>query len=515
MDIQTAQTDKDATSADGGNSEEQQPMVFMSYSHDSPQHKQWVAKLAARLREEGGANVIIDQWDTEPGDDLVKFMEKGVRDADRVLMVCTTSYVQKANDGRGGVGYEAMVVTGELVRDLGTSKFIPVIPPENVEAVVPTCVSTRRFVDMRNAERVDAGFDEIVEALHHLGALRKPAVGLDDRFRVVEYAAAASEVADSGGQPSLDSPLDFHANAAAIIRRGDYLEWQRFIRATRRDCLGKLVAFREEKEQARISNHDEAREMVLEAASMYAPLIAIALAGVESGTDRFRNQTAVLSDILNPGGWVRSGRTILVDLPKALAFIYQALNGAMCVQSRQFDLAFDLARCPIVEEFREVEAPPLSTHTGINGWVESLGRSMTECSRFLFTLPDRWAWLNDLFEEEDNFGSCVSCYYVILLIADLISLIKANAPFENGTTRFHVPPVFWFTTSAVARRALQRLLDDRQQLRSLWADEGIRGEQVAEAWDVYFAAWANTEVAFRFNIERSMSFFKNPIRQLA
>jgi len=61
------------------------------------------------------------------GDDVPKFMEKSVSSSDRVLMICTEPYVRKADDGVGGVGYEAMVVTGELVKNIGTSKFIPVI----------------------------------------------------------------------------------------------------------------------------------------------------------------------------------------------------------------------------------------------------------------------------------------------------------------------------------------------------------------------------------------------------
>lgn len=51
------------------------PVVFVSYSHDSPQHKQWVAELASRLQREGGADVILDQWDTELGDDLAAFLD--------------------------------------------------------------------------------------------------------------------------------------------------------------------------------------------------------------------------------------------------------------------------------------------------------------------------------------------------------------------------------------------------------------------------------------------------------
>ena len=41
-------------------------------------------------------------------------------------MVYTRAYVEKANEGKGGAGYEAMIVTGEMLKNMGTTKFIPV-----------------------------------------------------------------------------------------------------------------------------------------------------------------------------------------------------------------------------------------------------------------------------------------------------------------------------------------------------------------------------------------------------
>ncbi len=70
------------------------PKVFISYSHDSPAHKQWVSELGAKLRQ-NGVDAVLDQWDLNPGDDMTRFMEKGVKDSDRVLVVCTDSYVEK------------------------------------------------------------------------------------------------------------------------------------------------------------------------------------------------------------------------------------------------------------------------------------------------------------------------------------------------------------------------------------------------------------------------------------
>ena len=94
------------------------PKVFVSYSHDSPDHKQWVLDLATRLRT-CGVDAILDQWDLGPGGDLPHFMEQSIANSVRILMICTERYVQKANAGTGGVGYEKMIVTADLMRQIG------------------------------------------------------------------------------------------------------------------------------------------------------------------------------------------------------------------------------------------------------------------------------------------------------------------------------------------------------------------------------------------------------------
>ena len=45
------------------------PKVFISYSYDTPEHKQWVSELGAKLRRKG-VEVILDQWHLRLGDDL-------------------------------------------------------------------------------------------------------------------------------------------------------------------------------------------------------------------------------------------------------------------------------------------------------------------------------------------------------------------------------------------------------------------------------------------------------------
>ena len=73
------------------------PKVFVSYSHDSLDHKKWVNELATKMRN-NGIDAILDQWDLMPGGDLPHFMETNLENSDYILMICSEVYVKKANE---------------------------------------------------------------------------------------------------------------------------------------------------------------------------------------------------------------------------------------------------------------------------------------------------------------------------------------------------------------------------------------------------------------------------------
>ena len=152
------------------------PKVFISYSHDSPKHKQWVSELGAKLRH-NGVDAVLDQWDLSLGDDMTRFMEAGVKISGRVLVICTDSYVRKASAGEGGVGYERLIVTEQLVQDLGTNKFIPIIRQASGKEKVPTFLGTRVHIDFTDDSKFDDALMELLRALHQVSKARKPPLG--------------------------------------------------------------------------------------------------------------------------------------------------------------------------------------------------------------------------------------------------------------------------------------------------------------------------------------------------
>ena len=151
------------------------PKVFVSYSHDDIEHKKWVLDLATRLRQ-NGVDAVIDQWDLQPGDDVPVYMERNLISADRVIMVCTERYIEKANSGSGGVGYEKMIVTAELSRNIESKNVIPIIRQAGTRQV-PTFLQTKLYIDFSNNENYEYSYDQLVRSIHDSPLFEKPPIG--------------------------------------------------------------------------------------------------------------------------------------------------------------------------------------------------------------------------------------------------------------------------------------------------------------------------------------------------
>jgi hypothetical protein len=197
------------------------PVAFISYSHDSKEHKTWVAKLAGDLRNHG-VDVVLDQWDLALGQDLTLFMQRGVANSDRVIMVCSENYVQKADGGSGGVGYERLIITDEVIANIDTKKFIPLVRGNSSPKKTPTFMGPRLYVDFSNDDDYPGKLEELLREIHNTPALTKPPLGANPfSGSIIQGASALRIVSPTGLAPSGASMLDEswfakHAETAAI-----------------------------------------------------------------------------------------------------------------------------------------------------------------------------------------------------------------------------------------------------------------------------------------------------------
>ena len=141
------------------------PKVFISYSWDSPEHKQWVAQLAGFLRGRG-IDVILDRWSVGGGHDLAVFMQESISRADRVLLICTEAYVAKATQRSGGVAYEQMVLNSELMQNVNTHKFIPLVCQTHHPRVLLPQLASRFYFDLSEGPHYAEQLDALVMELH-------------------------------------------------------------------------------------------------------------------------------------------------------------------------------------------------------------------------------------------------------------------------------------------------------------------------------------------------------------
>jgi hypothetical protein len=134
-----------------------------------------VLDLATRLRN-SGVDAIIDRWELRSVDDLPHFMETHLTSSDYVVMVCTDNYVAKTNSGSGGVGYEKMIVTAELLSSVDSNKIVPIIRQFGTHNV-PTFLKTKLFVNFSNEDEYEFSFDELVRTFHGSPIFKKPEIG--------------------------------------------------------------------------------------------------------------------------------------------------------------------------------------------------------------------------------------------------------------------------------------------------------------------------------------------------
>ncbi|MCA9061485.1 MAG: TIR domain-containing protein [Planctomycetaceae bacterium] len=177
-------------------SQPERPIVFISYSHDSPEHAQRVLNLAQRLRQDG-VETILDQYveGGSPAEGWPRWMLNGLNNATRVLCVCTPTYYQRfrghEEPGKGrGVDWEGAIMTYELYDARSVSnRFIPVVFSEAHRDSVPEPLRGQSVfrVDL------DSGYQDLYDALLFQDGVDPAPVGqLRRRIRAVQEWSEAT-----------------------------------------------------------------------------------------------------------------------------------------------------------------------------------------------------------------------------------------------------------------------------------------------------------------------------------
>jgi hypothetical protein len=156
--------------------EEDRVRIFISYSHDSEEHKRRVLDLSDRMRRDG-LDCEIDQYIASPPEGWPKWMMRQVLSARFVVVACTERYFHSVTVGeepnvRLGSRWEGALITQELYGGANT-KFIPIVFDPSDAQFRPPFLLGATFYDITSAD----GYDRLYRHITNQPAVIKPPLG--------------------------------------------------------------------------------------------------------------------------------------------------------------------------------------------------------------------------------------------------------------------------------------------------------------------------------------------------
>ena len=156
--------------------------VFISYAWGAEEYNEKVTQLVCNLRD-AGIDTIYDKFDLTEGADIHTFMEQAVnsKDVDKVLILCDRQYQEKANDRKGGVGKETLIISPEIYNDSNPigkdKKFIPVIMEldDNGQPYIPTYLKSKVYIDYTH--ETGESLEKLIRVIYGCPELVAPPLG--------------------------------------------------------------------------------------------------------------------------------------------------------------------------------------------------------------------------------------------------------------------------------------------------------------------------------------------------
>lgn len=169
------------------NAEDEIPQLFISYSWTTPEHEEWVLKLATELTE-SGIHVVLDKWDLREGHDAHAFMEQMVSNPaiKKVAMICDRAYVAKADGRKGGVGTETQIITPQIfaANQQQQDKYVAIVREHDEEGnpCRPVYFGSRIFIDFTDDSDYARSFEQFTRWVYGKPIYTRPPLGKKPAF---------------------------------------------------------------------------------------------------------------------------------------------------------------------------------------------------------------------------------------------------------------------------------------------------------------------------------------------
>ena len=138
------------------------PRVFISYTGYDSENGKWVKSLAERLRK-NGVDAKIDIYHLKPGMDLPQWMTNEIILADKVLLICDKHYIEKSDFRNGGVGWETMIIQGDMLfQNQHKNKYIAIAREKEFDKSLPIYLKSKYSIHWVSQEQDSTKFEELL-----------------------------------------------------------------------------------------------------------------------------------------------------------------------------------------------------------------------------------------------------------------------------------------------------------------------------------------------------------------
>ncbi|RWA70018.1 TIR domain-containing protein [Mesorhizobium sp.] len=120
-----------------GGQQQQKIRAFISHTSSDETAAEWVKQLALFLMD-NGIQARLDRFHLRRGMDLPQWMCNELALANKVIVVCDKAYKQKAEGRIGGVGWETMIIQGDMASlPPDSTKYQVIVREEDLSAGLP------------------------------------------------------------------------------------------------------------------------------------------------------------------------------------------------------------------------------------------------------------------------------------------------------------------------------------------------------------------------------------------
>jgi hypothetical protein len=142
--------------------------VFLSYAWESDEFRLWAKRLATRLRDDG-VDARLDDWHLPANGNIPEFMNREVREADWVLVLCSPGYQKKVRateDGErvSGVGWETRLLTSATLVS-NQNKTLAVLAKGEWQTAAPDSLLGQVYFDLSTPATFEKNYGGLLKAI--------------------------------------------------------------------------------------------------------------------------------------------------------------------------------------------------------------------------------------------------------------------------------------------------------------------------------------------------------------